>query len=149
MSVNKLKLRSCEKRMSIKCVTSVVKPLHIWVWKRSIDVNDTNSKIHSESFSPENFFCSDRSWRHIVWCLSCALKWTTVTTLYIFKVWGSAAFRRKRTDRWSGCSLSSLFCSGFTLVLIPPMITVHMLTTTEGLAFGCWLHGTDSAAAEL
>lgn len=54
----------------------------------------------------------NRTWRHIVWCLSGALKPTTVTTLYIFKVWGLAAFRPRGSDRWSGCSL---FC--FSLIL--------------------------------
>lgn len=65
--------------------------------------------IHNIKLSARRaFVCSKANLRHIVWCLSCPLKWTTVTTLHIFKVWGSAAFRPMRTDRWSGCSLSSV-----------------------------------------
>lgn len=96
-------------------------------------------------------FVQNQHWRHIVWCLSCALNWTTVTTLYIFKVWGLAAFRSKGTDRWSGCSLFSLSSVSASCwsSSYPPMITVHMLTTTEGLAFGCWLNGVGLSSSRV
>lgn len=62
--------------------------------------------------------------------------------LYTLKVWGFAVFSLIKTDRWSGCSrvgvlpvVSPLFWSPCRSSSYPPMITVHMLTTTEELSF--------------
>ncbi len=93
-------------------------------FKSSTDSLSMDSSEYTNSqFQPgQLLFVQNRNWRHVVWCLSCSLKWTTVTTVYIFKVCGLATFRPKKGDRqmeWM-FSLFSFFCFGFTLVRVLP-----------------------------
>lgn len=119
----------------------------------SMDSSEYTNFLTISKFQPGDLlFVQNRNWHHIVWCLSSSLKWTTVTTLYIFKVWGLAAYRPKKgTDRWSGCSLSSpsSVSASCWSPSYPPMITVHMRTATEGVAFGCWLYGVGLSSSRV
>lgn len=105
--------------MSIIFVISEVTSLHLGHWPVFI------SKVSAGSFC-----LKPKSTSHCVMSVS----------LYIFKGWGLAVFRPKAADRWSGCSLFS-FLSASASCWSSSMITVHMLATTEEVAFGCWLHG--------